>query len=236
MKHAFWILTGPWMWLISPEVLQCAELASGWLTLLASLLLIDCDKSLERNGEYNWRYLKWLWKAISNAGSSLLNAAQQTTDKWGDTRRRARFKTNKQVAHRSNGVASAVRTRARIVVLTGIIAFTAFHGYGQGNNFDSDAVLLHVDNCASRCVTNNIGDFVRAPTTVSGRVKGIGGTKVLVVAIGTIKWTFDDNDGNTHSFLIPGSLYIPTSPARIFSPQHWAQCQRDHKPTKDGTW
>jgi hypothetical protein len=31
-------------------------------------------------------------------------------------------------------------------------------------------------------------------------------------------------------------VYIPSSPARLFSPPHWAQCQDDHKPMRDGTW
>jgi hypothetical protein len=224
------------MWLVNPEVLQCAELADGWLTWLGSLLLIDYDKSLNNNSEYSWRYLEWLWKTITGTGNNIIDAAQRTTEKWGDTRRRARFKTNKQVAHRSRGVEATVQTRTRLVVLIGIIAFAAYDGYGNGRPFDSDSVMLHVDNCASACLTNNIGDFVRAPTLVKGRVKGIGGSNVLVVAIGTIKWTFDDDEGKSHSFLIPGSLYVPSSPARLFSPQHWAQCQDDHKPKRDGTW
>ena len=64
----------------------------------------------------------------------------------------------------------------------------------------------------------------------------MGGDKVAVTAIGTLRWTFDDDDGVAHSFLIPGSLYIPESPARLFSPQHWAQERKDNVPEKNGTW
>jgi hypothetical protein len=64
----------------------------------------------------------------------------------------------------------------------------------------------------------------------------MGGDKVAVKAVGTIRWTFDDDDGVSHAFLIPGSLYIPDSPARLFSPQHWAQERKDNMPQKNGTW
>jgi hypothetical protein len=48
----------------------------------------------------------------------------------------------------------------------------------------------------------------------------MGRDKVAAVkAVGTIRWAFDDDDGISHTFLIPGSLKIPDSPARIFSPQ-----------------
>ena len=62
-----------------------------------------------------------------------------------------------------------------------------------------------------------------APQKVIGWVKGMGGDRVAVSAVGTIRWTFDDDAGVSHALLIPGWLYIPDSPARLFSPQHWAQ-------------
>lgn len=119
------------------------------------------------------------------------------------------------------------QSRFRLMVLIGIIAFAAFkygdgHGDGHGDEygdgygdgcgdgcgdgkctFDSDVVLLlRVDNCASRCITNNVGDFVEAPTIARGRVKGLGGNKASVVAVGTIKWIFDNDGGNSHSLLL----------------------------------
>jgi Reverse transcriptase (RNA-dependent DNA polymerase)/GAG-pre-integrase domain len=117
-----------------------------------------------------------------------------------------------------------------------VISLMVTSGQAKSTRFDSDSVLLHVDNCASRCITNSISDFVKAPQKVIGRVKGMGGDKVAVEAVGTIRWTFDDDDGVPHAFLIPGSLYIPSSPARLFSPQHWAQERKDNAPVKNGTW
>ena len=64
----------------------------------------------------------------------------------------------------------------------------------------------------------------------------MGGDNVAVTAVGTIRWSFDDDNGMTHTFLIPGSLYIPSSPARLFSPQHWAQERKDDHPNENGTY
>jgi hypothetical protein len=83
---------------------------------------------------------------------------------------------------------------------------------------------------------NQRSDFVSSPKKVVGRIKGMGSENVAVQGIGTIQRTFDDDSGMSHTFRIPGLLYVPKSPARLFSPQHWAQEQRDHSPKKNGTW
>ena len=117
-----------------------------------------------------------------------------------------------------------------------VICLMSNTGHAKTTRFDSDSVKIHVDNCASRCITHSLSDFVKTPQKVIGRVKGMGGDKVAVTAVGTIRWTFDDDNGTSHAFLIPGSLYIPESPARLFSPQHWAQERKDHCPKRNGTW
>ena len=64
----------------------------------------------------------------------------------------------------------------------------------------------------------------------------MGGDHVAVSGVGTLRWAIDDENGVKHIFMIPGSLYIPDSPARLFSPQHWAQERKDNTPIRDGTW
>ena len=78
-------------------------------------------------------------------------------------------------------------------------------------------------------------DFIRPPQQVIGRVKGMGGYKVAVTAVSTIRWRVEDDDGTSHSFLIPELLYIPDSPARLFSSQHWVQERKDDVTVKNGT-
>ena len=113
----------------------------------------------------------------------------------------------------------------------------------RGDHRPTDSYVIHVNNCASRCITHSLSDFVRPPQKVVRRVKEMGGNKVAVSAVEIIRWTFDDDEGMTHAFLIlrslfliPGSLNIPESPARLFSPQHWAQERKDDLPKKNGTW
>ena len=90
-----------------------------------------------------------------------------------------------------------------------IICLVATTGRAETTRFDSDSVTLHVDNCASRCITHTLSDFVRPPQKVIGRVKGMGGDTIAVSAVGTIRWTFDDDDdGVSHAFLIPG-CFLP---------------------------
>ena len=132
---------------------------------------------------------------------------------------------------RKLGTSTWFRTAATVCLIASTAGQTQ-----QTTRFDSDSVTIHVDNCASRCITNSLQDFVKPPQKVIGRVKGMGGDKVAVTAVGTVRWRIDDEEGISHSFLIPGSLYIPESPARLFSPQHWAQERKDNVPLKNGTW
>jgi hypothetical protein len=129
---------------------------------------------------------------------------------------------------RKMGTSAWFRTAATVFLIAGTT------GHPRRGSFDSDIVTLQVDSCASRCTTNLLQDFVRPPQKVIGRVKGMGGDKMAVTAVGTVKWRVDDEDGVSHLFLIPGSLYIPDSPARLFSPQHWAQESKDDVPMKMG--
>ncbi len=163
----------------------------------------------------------------------------EPTDKERLTWTHARFRNQRRVR---KGMSSGQGYNKRKVGTSewfqtaAVVCLLATSGQAKSTRFDSDSVTIHVDNCASRCITNSISDFVKAPQKVIGRVKGMGGDKVAVAAVGTIRWTFDDDDGLSHTFLIPGSLYIPESPARLFSPQHWAQERKDHVPERNGTW
>ena len=47
---------------------------------------------------------------------------------------------------------------------------------------------------------------------------------------GTVNWKMDDDQGKTHTFMVPGTHYIPDTHQRLLSPQHWAQTQGNNKP------
>ena len=101
--------------------------------------------------------------------------------------------------------------------------------------YDSDSFWIAVDNCCSKCITNNLQDFVSPPRKVSVKVRGIGGD-VQATLVGTVKWRVEDDDGVTHTWLIPDTYYNATSPYRLLSPQHRSQVVNDNVPRTRGTW
>ena len=155
---------------------MCSQLAADWCNIIVMLMFLD-TKVDKKNESSNWYYINMLWHTISTTSSRMVDNIMQATENWGDTRRRSCFKTNRQIAHRSKCVTSVVNRRNRYKILAGTIAFASvakaapLTGQNSPAGFDSDSYLLHVDNCASRCVTNNANDFVRPPELVQGRVK-----------------------------------------------------------------
>ena len=101
--------------------------------------------------------------------------------------------------------------------------------------FDSDSKRIRIDNCASFCISNDPTDFITTLKPVKKKLKGLGGTLTKVQS-GTIQWDIEDDLGQSHRIIIPNSLYVPDSPSRLLSPQHWAQESRDIKPNPRGTW
>ena len=93
--------------------------------------------------------------------------------------------------------------------------------------FDTDSNELYIDNCATACITNNPNDCHTPPHRIQRRIKGIGGTFEAEVYETTIRWDLEDDDGVTETHIIPRSFYIPNAPHHLFSPQHWAQHQRN---------
>lgn len=45
------------------------------------------------------------------------------------------------------------------------------------------------------------------------------------IKTGTLKWSWEDDNGCKHTFLIPDSYYVSEDKVRLLSPQHWAQSQ-----------
>ena len=101
--------------------------------------------------------------------------------------------------------------------------------------FDTDSVLLRVDNCASACMSPHKSDFITPLVPIRKRVKGIGGT-VKGIMKATMKVTIEDDNGVPHHIIVPDSYYVPDCPSRLLSPQHWAQKTKDNHPKRHGTW
>jgi len=100
--------------------------------------------------------------------------------------------------------------------------------------YDSDSFLIAIDNCCSKCMTNNKQDFVGPMTRANVKIKGINGISQTCFR-GTVKWSFEDSQGRRYDHIIPGAYYCPDLPCRLLSPQHWAQTRNDNFPKKGGT-
>lgn len=108
-------------------------------------------------------------------------------------------------------------------------------GKGMDHSYDTDSFLIAVDNCASRCITNNVADFIGIPRSVRILVKGVAGVGAATY-VGTVQWKIEDDAGVTHTLTIPNTYYQSTSPYRLLSPQHWAQERKEGHGTWCGTY
>ena len=91
-----------------------------------------------------------------------------------------------------------------------------------------------LDDGASACIINDMGDFIEPPTKVNHKVRGIKGL-AKATHRGRIKWHVEDDNGLVHVMIIRGAYLIPEAATRILSPQHMAQQAGDHYPKEEGT-
>ncbi len=96
--------------------------------------------------------------------------------------------------------------------------------------FDPDSYQIMVDNGASYSISNNIDDFIEPPTKIGQKIQGFSGS-LTTSLIGTVKWYITDDDGRTHSIILPNTKYVPTADIRMLSPQHWALVINDLRGT-----
>jgi hypothetical protein len=95
--------------------------------------------------------------------------------------------------------------------------------------YDTDSKIIRIDNCASYSISFDKNDFITPLKPVRQKVKGLGGVfEGLQTEI--IEWTIEDDEGMPYFIKLPGSLYVPNSPSRLLSPQHWAQTASGDQP------
>ena len=117
----------------------------------------------------------------------------------------------------------------RIIAMT-VVAMNAENSNGEPiyvnqAHFDTDSRPVGIDNRCSACISHDIKDFEGPLTDVNRSIKGFGGVLAFPIKRGTIVWKWCDNQGQMHTFRIPGSYYIPQGKVRLLSPQHWSQSQ-----------
>jgi hypothetical protein len=95
--------------------------------------------------------------------------------------------------------------------------------------YDTDSKIIRIDNCASYSISFDKNDFITPLKPVRQKVKGLGGV-LDGLQTGTIEWKVEDDEGMPYVIKLPGSLYVPNSPSRLLSPQHWAQTASGDQP------
>ena len=100
-------------------------------------------------------------------------------------------------------------------------------------SFDTDSGPRGIDNRCRGCMSNKSSKFDGELLPVKQFIKDFGGSRTYNVMVGTIKWKVEEDSGKVHTFRIPNSYYVPDGGVRLFSPQHWANTQKDRKPTQD---
>ena len=91
-------------------------------------------------------------------------------------------------------------------------------------NWDTDSKPVGLDSRASACISDDERDFVPGTLRpVHRRVKVFGGYMDTKMKIGTLKWSWEDDQGLTNTFEIPNSYCIPKGEVKLLSPQHWSK-------------
>ncbi len=93
-------------------------------------------------------------------------------------------------------------------------------------DFGAQSCPVGIDNRCSLSISGFREDFVGPLQECSQPIDGFSGHKTTATHYGTIQWEIEDNNGMRHTFRLPRSLYVPGSPHRLLSPQHWAQTTR----------
>jgi len=111
-------------------------------------------------------------------------------------------------------------TGATIMCLAGVVGKDAGSSIAT---FDTDSELAGIDNRLSVCVSPHRSDFVGELIKSKRFIEAFGGTKSFDIHTGALKWAFDDDRGTERTVCVPESFCMPEAPARLLSPQHWAQ-------------
>ena len=89
--------------------------------------------------------------------------------------------------------------------------------------FDSDSAPVGIDNRCLACIGHIPEDFIGDLVDTDRTIRGFAGTKISRVKIGTLRWSWLDDQGIEHTFNIPKSYFVPQGKVRLLSPQHWAK-------------
>jgi hypothetical protein len=94
-------------------------------------------------------------------------------------------------------------------------------------NFSPGGKPICIDTGASCCISNDKADFIHIDPATNTLLKGIG-SGLHIAGQGTICWKITTDTGDEVSLNIPNSLYVPSAPMCLLSPQMIAQHTRQN--------
>lgn len=163
---------------------------------------------------------KWRWEATQMA-TYLFDHTLKFVNDYCPRKQRVYKRRKRKRSPRYLAMVTVIQFARHMQVCQAALA------YNNVVRFDTDGKPIGVDNRCSVCISDQISDF-EGPLKASQRsIKGFNGSRTQNIMTGTIKWSWEDDDGKRHVFTIPKSLYVPNCGVRLLSPQHWAQQQRD---------
>ena len=184
-------------------------------------------------------------KLFSHSLHRLLSATSCSAKSQRNTKRRHAYLRGKHqrsvVSRHRHGRLPYSRRKARNrVVIRSIVALpcvaytTRMHGTAPDTevtnkallraSFDTDSVHIAVDCGASCTMTPFSEDFLPGTEKpVNMNIRGLGQAKATTK--GTVQWAFTDDQGQSQTFSIHDTLWVPSLTNRLLSPQHFAQTQ-----------
>ena len=176
-----------------------------------------------------WNKLRSLTRWATTVGRQAFVTIENSLQNGSLSPRHQRIK---KVRKAMRGINRPTSRLATACAFSTILAMNAEHSRPQGRGviFDLDSKPIGVDNRCSACISHRPEDFIGELQDCKRTIKAFGGTRSFDVKIGTLQWTWEDDDGRVHLFVIPKSYYVPGGNVRLLSPQHWAKHQQDTKP------
>ena len=165
----------------------------------------------QRHKRFAWtkKYYDW----VMNEGQKLIEEIYVYLDtnikvKRHKIRKRGKWKSTTRVPFISF---AATAMNAEVNIRTNV------------TKFDSDSATIGINNRCSACISHVPEDFVGDLSDSNKTIKGFGGSRTTGVKVGTLLWSWLDDNGIEHKFKIPNSYYVPQGKVRLLSPQHWAK-------------
>ena len=187
--------------------MQCA-------VLILALAMTNTPKTEPRYVPRSKR--TWAGRMMKRGWAMMTAWIEETLDYVADrcSTTTSRTKAARRIAMGMQGQRGKWKRRIPAAIAMAAIAMPATNAFGEpirlnAIQFDTDSGRVGVDNRCSACISHKIGDFAGPIHDVRRAIKGFGGKTTHNVKMGTLDWSWCDNQGKVHRFRIPNSYYVP---------------------------